>query len=332
MTGVRVLVTGGAGYVGAHACKLLAAHGVLPVVYDNLSRGHREFVKWGPLEVGDIRDRRRLVEVLAAWRPAAVIHFAALAYVGESVERPDLYYDTNVHGTVELLEAMRQTGVERLVFSSSCAIFGVQPPAPIVEDAPQRPINPYGASKLMVERVLADYAAAYGLRSVILRYFNAVGADPDGEIGEWHDPEPHILPLLIDTALGRRARFGILGDDYTTPDGTCVRDYVHVNDLCDAHIRALGCLLDGAPGDAFNLGSGRGWSVRELIALVEEVTGCPIPVEVKDRRPGDPPVLVADSAKAARVLRWTRAYDLPVAVRTALAWHERGGAAGPGTD
>ncbi|KJS35660.1 MAG: UDP-glucose 4-epimerase [Rhodospirillaceae bacterium BRH_c57] len=324
MNGPCILVTGGAGYIGSHTCKLMAKNGLMPVVFDNLSRGHRDFVKWGPLEAGDICDRQRLVEVMTAWRPVAVVHFAALAYVAESMEHPGRYYDTNVHGTVELLEAMRETGVPQLVFSSSCATFGTSMAMPIAEDAPQRPINPYGASKLMVERILADFGAAHGLRSTILRYFNAVGADPDGEIGERHNPEPHILPLLIDTALGRRDRFSIFGDDYATPDGTCVRDYVHVNDLGDAHIRALRHLLKGGSGDAFNLGSGQGVSVRDLINCVEQVTDRPIPTELRPRRPGDPPVLVADATKAARVLGWKPRFDIATSIQTALSWHQKG--------
>ncbi len=251
-----VLVTGGAGYVGSHACKALAAAGYRPVVLDDLSRGHAAAVQWGPLEVGSIADRACLDSVLERHRPGAVLHFAAFAYVGESMSEPLAYYRNNVGGTVTLLEAMRDHGVGRLVFSSTCATYGVPRELPIPESHPQEPINPYGRSKLMVERILADVDAAHGLRSIALRYFNAAGADPDGAIGEQHEPETHLVPLVLEAAAGRRECVTIHGTDYDTPDGTCLRDYIHVTDLAEAHVLALHALERGAGSTAYNLGNG----------------------------------------------------------------------------
>jgi len=325
-----VLVTGGAGYVGSHVCKVLARHGHLPVTYDNLSRGHAAAVKWGPLETGDLADRARLDMVFQRWRPVGVLHFAAFAYVQESMADPGMYYRNNVGGTLSLLEAMRNAGVGRLVFSSTCATYGV-PTVPLIgEDEPQAPINPYGASKLMVERILRDHAAAYGLNAIMVRYFNAAGADPEGEIGEDHDPEPHAVPLAIAAAQGRSSGFRILGTDYDTPDGSAVRDYVHVWDLAAAHAAALNRLMllarDSAPGqaEAFNLGTGVGTSVLELLASVERVSGRTISVERHARRPGDPPRLVADPTRAREVLGWTPVLsDIDSIIRTAWRWHDR---------
>lgn len=317
------LVTGGAGYVGSHVCKMLAEQGRLPVVYDNLSRGNRWAVRWGPLEEGELADEARLRDVLNRWRPEGVLHFAAFAYVGESVSDPGMYYRNNVAGTLTLLDAMRACGVSRLVFSSSCATYGAPEVLPIREDAPQRPINPYGASKLMVESILRDYAAAYGLAAVALRYFNAAGADPAGEIGESHDPEPHAIPRAIFAALGRLPAFGVMGTDYDTPDGSAIRDYIHVRDLASAHIAAMDHLAAAGPGfRAFNLGTGVGTSVLELAAAVERVGGRPAPLAFQPRRPGDPPRLVADPSLAMAALGWrpTRS-AIETIVADAWRWH-----------
>ena len=319
-----ILVTGGAGYVGSHACKALAAAGHTPVVYDNLSRGHREFARWGPLEVGDLGEAAKLDAVLARHRIDAVMHFAALAYVGESVEQPALYYRNNVGGTLELLEAMRRAGVGLMVFSSTCATYGVPERMPITEDLPQQPINPYGATKLMIERVLRDYEPAYGLRSVALRYFNAAGCDPDGEVGEDHEPETHLIPRVLMAADGMLPRIDVFGTDYPTPDGTCLRDYIHVTDLADGHVRALDYLQRGGASSAVNLGTGRAFSVREVIAAAERVTGRRIPVHEGPRRAGDPPVLVADATRARTLLGFAPRYsEIEPIVETAWRWHKR---------
>jgi UDP-arabinose 4-epimerase len=319
-----VLLVGGAGYIGSHTAKYLAQRGFLPVVYDDLSRGHREAVKWGPLEIGDIADRARLAEVLARHQPRAVVHFAAFAYVGESVGDPGLYYRNNVAGTISLLEAMRAAGVRHLVFSSTCATYGVPESVPLVEESPQNPINPYGRTKLMIEQVLADYARAYDFRAICLRYFNAAGADPDGEIGEDHDPEPHLIPLVLAAAAGRRPSVSIHGTDYPTRDGTCVRDFIHVTDLAQAHALALRHLLGGGAGVNLNLGNGAGYSVREVIAAAEKVTGKKIPVSLEPRRPGDPPELVGSAAKARAMLGWQPEYpSIETILATAWAWHNR---------
>jgi UDP-arabinose 4-epimerase len=320
-----VLVTGGAGYIGAHACKALARAGYTPVAYDSLVRGHDWAVKWGPLERGDILDGARLAEVFAKHRPAAVMHFAAFAYVGESVAEPAMYYRNNVEGTLSLLAAMRAAGVGRLVFSSSCATYGVPASVPIREDARQAPINPYGASKLMVERILADYRTAYGLESVALRYFNAAGADPEGETGEAHDPETHLIPLALEAAAGARPHITIHGDDYATPDGTCIRDYVHVSDIADAHVLALAALESGRPlQPAYNLGGGPALSVAEVIGKAGQVAGRTIPVVVGPRRAGDPAVLTADAGRAAADLGWRPRYpDIDDMIAHAWAWRQR---------
>ncbi len=299
-----VLVTGGAGYIGSHTCKALARAGFTPVTYDNLVSGHRWAVRWGPLETGDILDSLRLSAVMKAYRPVAVIHFAAFAYVGESITEPAKYYRNNVAGSQVLLDVMRAHDVNQIVFSSSCATYGIPDRLPITEDTPQSPINPYGATKLMVERMLADYGAAYGLRSVALRYFNAAGADPDGDTGEDHDPETHLLPLVLETAAGLRPDFTIFGDDYATPDGTCIRDYVHVSDLAQAHVLALQLLGRGGDSARFNLGNGAGYSVAQIIETARRITGREIKVKHGPRRPGDPASLVADASKARADLGW----------------------------
>ena len=319
-----VLVTGGAGYIGSHACKALAGAGFQPVVFDNLSRGHREAVRWGPLVEGDLADRQRLCAALIEHKVEAVMHFAAYAYVGESVTDPALYYRNNLGGTLSLLEAMREAGIGEIVFSSTCATYGIPDGVPIREDAPQRPVNPYGETKLAIERALHWYAAAYGLRSVSLRYFNAAGADPEGEIGEHHEPETHLVPLVLQAALGQRPHVEIYGTDYPTPDGTAIRDYVHVRDLAIAHLRALERLRGGGGSAAVNLGTGQGHSVREVIAAAELASGRKVPARAAPRRPGDPAALVADPSLAGEILGWHPQHsDLDTIIRTSLAWHTR---------
>lgn len=318
-----VLVTGGAGYVGSHTCLRLAEAGFAPVVYDNLSNGHEAFVQWGPLERGDVRDAARLDAVFAAHRPVAVLHFAALIEVGESVKRPADFYDVNVAGSLAVIGAARRAGVEAMVFSSTCATFGEPVRTPMDETHPQAPLNPYGRTKLIVEQALADLDRYSGFRSVALRYFNAAGADPEGRIGERHNPETHVIPLLIDAALGRRPGFSIFGTDYDTPDGTAVRDYVHVLDLADAHVLALRRLLDGGSSTTFNLGAGVGSTVRDVIGAVERVSGKTIAVTEAPRREGDSPALVADNRKAVSELGWRPRYGLDEIVATAWAWHTR---------
>jgi UDP-arabinose 4-epimerase len=319
-----VLVTGGAGYIGSHTCKALSRAGYTPIVYDNLSYGHEWAVKWGPFERGDILDRARLDAVIEKHRPAAVLHFAAFAYVGESVTDPAKYYRNNTVGSLSLLEAMRAGGVRDIVFSSTCATYGMPDALPIAETTQQRPINPYGASKLMVERMLADFGPAYGMGFTALRYFNAAGADPDGEIGEDHDPETHLIPLVLDAASGRRENISVFGTDYETPDGTCIRDYIHVADLAQAHVLALKALREGGASDFYNLGNERGFSVREVIAAAERATGLNVPVKETGRREGDPAALVADATKARQTLGWTPQHaDLDDMMRTAWAWHQK---------
>jgi UDP-arabinose 4-epimerase len=325
--GKTILVTGGAGYIGAHACKALAAAGYTPVTYDSLVYGHERAVKWGPFEKGDILDGARLSEVMQRHKPAAVMHFAAFAYVGESVTEPAKYYRNNVVGTLSLLDAMRAHDIHHIVFSSTCATYGIPETVPIAEDTPQKPINPYGASKLMIERVLSDYADAYAMKCVALRYFNAAGADANGEIGESHDPETHLIPLVLDAASGVRPHITVLGDDYPTPDGTCIRDYVHVTDIADAHVCALGKLGNGTLRRAYNLGTGSGFSVAEVIAAAKRVTGCKIPVVQGARRAGDPAQLLADARLVSRELGWTaRHSSIDNILETAWRWHQRNSA------
>jgi UDP-arabinose 4-epimerase len=299
-----ILVTGGAGFVGSHACKALARAGYLPVSFDNLEKGHEWAVKWGPLERGDVRNEKDLRRVFEAWRPSAVMHFAGYAYVGESVLDPIKYYDTNIGGTAKLLGACAAFRCDNIVVSSSCATYGTPARVPLKEADPQNPINPYGYSKLVVERMLKDAEAAYGIRHVSLRYFNAAGADPDGELGELHEPETHLIPLVILAAMGRKPFLEIFGDDYPTPDGTCIRDYVHVSDLADAHVSAVGWLAAGKPSTAFNLGIGRGYSVGEIVHTGERVTGLRIRTQICPRRPGDPPILISDPSRACETLGW----------------------------
>ena len=323
MAGETVLVVGGAGYIGSHTCLELASRGYVPVVYDNFSNGHREFVKWGPAEEGDIRDRARLDEVFARHKPAAVLHFAALIEVGESVKEPVAFYENNVVGTLTLLSAAQAAGVKAFVFSSTCATYGLPEKLPLDEQHGQAPINPYGRTKYIVEQALKDYDQYTGFRSVILRYFNAAGADPEGRIGEWHQPETHAIPLAIEAALGRRAGFKVFGTDYETRDGTCVRDYIHVMDLADAHVRAVDYLLQGGASVALNLGTGTGTTVKELLSAIEDVSAKPFPVEYTGRREGDSHTLVANNDKAREVLGWVPQYDLNHIIETAWNWHTK---------
>lgn len=322
----NILVIGGAGYVGSHVAKALVNHGYQPIVYDDLSAGHDWAVKWGPLESGDLADTSALASVFAKYNPVAVMHFAGLLTVGESVLAPSKYYQQNVVNTLTLLDSMRETGVSKIVFSSSAAVYGAPETTPIPETHPCNPTNPYGQTKLMVERILHDYALAYGLQSTSLRYFNAAGADPETETGEAHDPETHLIPLVLETALGLRKEISIFGDDYPTPDGSCVRDYVHVSDLADAHVAAVERLLNTnqASADVYNLGNGAGFSVKEVIAAAQRVTERNIPVSVTDRRAGDPAILIADSTKAREVLGWSPRYGgLEEQVSHAWKWLNR---------
>ena len=323
MAGETVLVVGGAGYIGSHTCLDLANKGFQPVVYDNFSNGHREFVKWGPAEEGDIRDRARLDEVLAKHKPAAILHFAALIEVGESVKDPVSFYENNVIGTLTLLSAAQAAGVGAFVFSSTCATYGLPQSVPLDESHRQVPINPYGRTKYIVEQALADYDQYKGLRSVVLRYFNAAGADFEGRIGEWHTPETHAIPLAIDAALGRRQGFKVFGSDYDTRDGTCVRDYIHVLDLADAHVRAVEYLLRGGDSVALNLGTGTGTTVKELLGTIETVSNRPFPVEYVGRREGDSTTLVANNDKARDILGWSPQYDLTGIIESAWNWHAK---------
>lgn len=319
---MNILVTGGAGYIGSHACKALAKAGYTPIAYDNLVYGHECAVKWGPLEIGDIADRNRLDAVIKQYQPEAVMHFAAYAYVGESVRAPGKYYRNNVAGTLTLLEVMHDHQIDKLIFSSTCATYGIPEQVRITEDHPQQPINPYGMSKLMIEQILRDFDYAHGLRSISLRYFNAAGADPEGEIGESHDPETHLIPLILDAAAGIRPVISVFGDDYDTPDGTCIRDYIHVSDLADAHVLALRDLEKGAGTTAYNLGNGMGFSVREVIKAVEVVTKRSVPFEIGPQRAGDPPRLVGDASRAKDELWWRPQFTtLQEIIDTAFKWH-----------
>ena len=320
----KVLVTGGAGYIGSHACKALARAGFVPVTYDSLVYGHAEAVRWGPFVEGDLADSDKLRATMRQHDVAAIMHFAAFAYVGESVTKPDVYFRNNVVNAVNLLDAALAANVRHFVFSSTCATYGTPETVPIAEDTPQRPINPYGETKLMVERMLHWYGNAYGLRSCSLRYFNAAGADPDCEIGEDHDPETHLIPLVLDAALGRRPRVEIFGTDYPTPDGTAIRDYIHVQDLAEAHVRAIQYLRDGGDSVALNLGTGRGHTVLEVVEAAERIARRPVPRRLTDRRAGDPPALVADARRARTVLGWEpKISDLDSILATAWAWHSR---------
>jgi UDP-glucose-4-epimerase GalE len=319
---MRILVTGGAGYVGSHAAKLLAETGHQVWIVDNLAEGHRAAVGKLPLVVADLLDQSTIAELLTTNRIEAVMHFAAFAYVGVSVHEPAKYYHNNIVGTLSLLDAMRAADVRKIVFSSTCATYGIPTKVPIREDHPQQPINPYGFTKLAIERALADYGHAYGIGYAALRYFNASGAAADGTIGEDHDPETHLIPLVLQVALGHRADVDIYGTDYPTPDGTCIRDYIHVDDLASAHLLALEKLGDGA-ALKLNLGTGRGASVAEVVELCRSVTGHTIPARAVGRREGDPPELVADPSAAKRALGWeARHTDMREIIESAWRWHK----------
>ncbi|MBD2450151.1 UDP-glucose 4-epimerase GalE [Nostoc sp. FACHB-152] len=322
-----ILVTGGAGYIGSHTVLALKQAGYDVVILDNLVYGHRELVEkvlQVELVVGDTNDRPLLDDLFKTRKFEAVMHFSAYAYVGESVTDPAKYYRNNVVGTLTLLEAMLAASINKFVFSSTCATYGVPEVLPIPENHPQNPINPYGATKLMVERILADFDVAYNFKSVRFRYFNAAGANPDGLLGEDHNPETHLIPLVLLTALGKREFISIFGNDYSTPDGTCIRDYIHVNDLADAHVLGLEYLLKGGDSEVFNLGNGNGFSVREVIAAAQTVTGLSIPVKECSRRPGDPPVLIGSAEKARNILGWQPQYpSIQDIVSHAWQWHQQ---------
>ncbi len=319
---MNVLVTGGAGYIGSHTVKALVEAGHHVVVFDDLSTGHRASVAGVPFVQGDVTRREDLLDALKRYSIDAVMHFAAKSLVGESMQDPAKYYVNNVAGGVTLLEALREAGVETIIFSSTAAVYGEPESIPIPEEHPLRPTSVYGRTKLMFEQMLEDYRRVYGLRYAALRYFNAAGADPGGQIGEDHDPETHLIPIVLQAALGQREAVTIFGTDYDTPDGTCIRDYIHVTDLADAHVLALEALKAGGPGGVYNLGNGNGFSVRQVIEAAERVVGAKIPVKEGDRRAGDPAVLVASSEKARRELGWKpRFTDLDEIVRTAWQWH-----------
>ncbi len=319
----NVLITGGAGYIGSHTCKALANLGYMPIVYDNLIYGHEWAVKWGPLEKGDIGDRFRLDEVIKKYDPIAVIHFAGYAYVGESVKEPSKYFQNNVVGSLNLLQSMKDFEINKIIFSSSCSSYGIPEFVPIEESQLQNPVSPYGASKFMTERMLKDFSHAYGIKSISLRYFNAAGADPEMELGECHDPETHLIPLILDVALGKRKKITIYGDNYDTPDGTCIRDYVHVSDIAHAHVLALQALEKNAFTSAYNLGNGTGYSVKEVITVARKVTGHPIPVEITSRRQGDVGILIGSSKKIEDELGWrTSLSSLENIIETAWLWHK----------
>jgi len=319
-----ILIVGGAGYIGSHVNKLLAKNSFKTVVFDNLVYGHREAVQWGEFVLGDLADRDQIRLCFRKYPIEAVMHFSAFAYVGESVVHPARYYMNNVANTLNLLEAMREANVRYFIFSSTCATYGVPQEIPIIEDHPQRPVNPYGRSKLMIENILEDYDKAYGIRHVNLRYFNAAGADPEGKIGERHSPETHLIPLAVYAALGINNDIRIFGTDYPTKDGTCIRDYIHVTDLSDAHIKALEYVKDKDMSNSFNLGNGIGHSVREIIDAVKRISGNDIRVIESERREGDPPVLISNYKKAVDILDWRPHYaDIDTIVDTAYRWHSK---------
>ena len=320
----KVLVTGGAGYIGSHACKALARAGFIPVAFDNLSTGWSEAVKYGPLVKGDLMDRCSIDAALAEHKPVAVMHFAALSLVGESMTDPSKYWRVNVGGALNLIEATVAAGIRKFVFSSTCATYGDQDGVMLTEETPQYPINAYGGSKRAIEDILRDFGAAYGLKHVIFRYFNVAGADPDGELGEQHRPETHLIPLMLDAVAGKRPALTVFGDDYPTPDGTCLRDYVHVTDLVAAHVLGLRWLVDGKPDRVFNLGSGRGFSVREVVEASRAVTNREVPLVQGARRPGDAAALVSASTRAIEELGWEPQHSsLRQMIGDAWAWSQK---------
>lgn len=319
-----VLVTGGAGYIGSHTCKALKQAGYVPVVYDNLVYGHQDFIKWGAFEKGDLLDKERIEEVIKKYSSMAVLHFAAFIYAPESVENPEKYYRNNVLGALNLLSAMKNCQIDKIIFSSTCAVYGIPVKIPISEDNPKNPINPYGQTKFIVENMLKDFDIAYGIKSIALRYFNAAGADLEGEVGENHNPESHLIPLILDVALGLSPFITIFGNDYDTPDGTCIRDYIHVTDLAGAHVLALKGLENGINSTAFNLGNGYGYSIKEIIETTKKVTGMEIKTKLAQRRKGDPPRLIADSTKAINELGWKPKYEkIEVILESAWQWHKK---------
>jgi|SRR6056297_4201562 len=317
-----ILVVGGAGYIGSHQVKCLLENDYRVVIYDNLSTGFKKLILSDNFIKGDLKDTKNLEETIDKFKPDAVMHFAAFTSVGESVKKPSKYYRNNLVNVINLLDVMVKNGVNNFIFSSSAAVYGVPENIPITEEETKNPINPYGRTKLMVERVLKDYEKAYGLKYTALRYFNAAGADEKGEIGEMHDPETHLIPIVLKTALGERDIIYIFGNDYDTRDGTCVRDYIHVNDLADAHLKALERLFAGGESISLNLGSGEGYSVKEIIDYSKKITGIDFKVDVTERREGDPPILVADSSRAEEILGWKREYTLEDIISTAWKWHK----------
>ncbi len=321
----RVLVTGGAGYIGSHACKALRAAGYTPVTYDNLVTGWKDAVKFGPFEQGSLSDRARLDEVFAKWQPIAVMHFAALSQVGEAMAKPGLYWRNNVEGSLTLIEAACAAGCLDFVFSSTCATYGEHDNVVLDENTPQEPLNAYGASKRAVENILRDFEASHGLKSVIFRYFNVAGADPEGEVGEHHRPETHLIPVMLEAVDGKRPGLTVHGTDYDTPDGTCIRDYIHVNDLVDAHVLGLRWLRDGKGSRVFNLGTGCGFSVREVITAAGQVTNLPVPCTDGPRRAGDATKLVSGSTRASEDLGWEPFRStMPQMIADAWRWHKHG--------
>jgi len=319
-----ILILGGAGYIGSHVNKELSKKGYYTLVFDNLVNGHKEFIKWGDFIQGDLENIEELRSLFKKHSIKAVMHFAGFAYVGESVVDPQKYYLNNLQSTLNILQVMLENNIKYIIFSSSCATYGNPLKIPIEENHPQNPINPYGQTKLMIEQILKDYSKSYGLKYVSLRYFNAAGADIDCEIGEWHEPETHLIPIALDTAIGKREGVKIFGTDYDTKDGTCIRDYIHVTDLADAHILALEYLMDGGESEIFNLGNGNGFSVKEVIEKVMKITGHNIKIYPEKRRVGDPPVLIGSSKKAREILLWTPKYDnIEYIIETAWSWHKR---------
>jgi len=318
-----ILVTGGAGYIGSHTCKTLARAGFIPVVYDNLSTGHAYAIKWGPFVEGDLNDLPKLSETMAAFKPKAVLHFASSALVVESVREPAKYYRNNLVTTLTLLEAMRAHNIENILFSSSCATYGHPQFNPITEDHPQLPVSPYGRTKLMAEQMISDFSTAYGLKWIFLRYFNAAGADLDTQVGENHTPETHLIPCIIRAALGLDQEITVYGTDFPTPDGSAIRDYIHVQDLADAHVLALQYLLEKQLSTAINLGTGKGFSVLELIQSIQKFCNKTLSVRLEGRRPGEPSILTADNQKAKKLLGWKPTHsELPILIESAWKWHQ----------
>ncbi len=321
---MTILVTGGAGYIGSHTCKALAKAGFTPITYDNLSTGHKTNVQWGPLVIGDLQDRERLKKTIREYTPKGVLHFAASALVIESMHDPAKYYDNNVAGSIALLEVMREENISSLVFSSTCATYGHPEFSPITEEHPQKPINPYGRSKLMVEQIIQDYQRAYGLHAVMLRYFNAAGADLQSKIGEDHTPETHLIPSIIETAMGKRKELTVYGTRFPTKDGSAVRDYIHVEDLANAHVRALKWVFANKKSTAINLGTGKGLSIFEILKKIEAVSEKQVSTHLENKREGEPSHLVADNKKAKELLGWTpENSSLSSIIETAWKWHNR---------